>query len=284
MTIHTPNPAQNIYNAPTQPAYALQSGNRNRTIPIPLDQAQGSVHGSADMGGAVGTQLGSAQNVNVSGSGGVVASARAASGQSAARAAIQGRNLKKGCGNRGGSGGGTSRNVSAGLGMYAQAQPQAQGQAQNLHTPVNYVHPYVHPQAHHLQAHHPQAHNPHPHNPMNHIQPLVGGVFGPHTPHIPRAGRVLPPLGPYIPRTGGARFPTRNLGGNRPAYGPLQPLPGLPVPFGYPQVGNENARRMGFGNGGMNVIVNGWDSRWDGSGGDRGRGAGPRGGRGRRRR
>ncbi|TGO25365.1 hypothetical protein BPAE_0082g00140 [Botrytis paeoniae] len=232
------------------------------------------------MEGTGGTQSGSAQNVN--GSGGVVASSRGRSGygdggsgsvrvvgQSTVRGGgSQGRNSSNGgrSGNGGGNGGGASQQMNA-SGMHAQAQFQhpriPSNHMTHQQTPVNYVHPHVHP-----QAHHPQAHNPHPYNPMNHIQPLVGGVFSPHA--------------PYGPRTGDARFSLPNLGRNRPAYGPLRQLPGLPVPYGYPAIGNVNAGGMGFGNGGM--VVNGWDSRWDGSGGDRGPGARPRVGRGRRRR
>ncbi|KAF7933535.1 uncharacterized protein EAE98_003244 [Botrytis deweyae] len=293
MTIHNPPPSHNLYNAPTQPAYAVQSG--NRTIPIPLGQGQGVLHGSAGIGATGGTRLGSVQNANASG--GAVASsggrtghggsARAASGQSAVRGVSQGRNQTHGGGNGNGNGGGASQHVNA-SGMQAQAQVQhphipsnhmnGQAQIQHQQTPVNYVHPF----------HHPQAHHPPPHNPMNHIQPLVGGIFGPHAPHIPHPGRTSPyipllsRLGPYVPRTRGARFPTPNLRGHRPAYGPPMQLPCLPVPFGFPAIGNVNAGGMGLGNGGM--VVNGWDSRWDGSGGDRGRGNGLRGGRDRRRR
>ncbi|KAF7898503.1 hypothetical protein EAF00_004949 [Botryotinia globosa] len=266
MTIHNPNPAHNIYNAPTQPAYAIQSGNRNRTIPIPLNQAQGSVHGSGNVGGTGGTQLGAAQNVNGS----------------------QGRNQshRRGSGNWNESAGGASQHVNA-SGMQAQAQAQhrhnpvnhmtAQAQVQHQHNPANYVHP---------QAHHPQAHNPHPHNPMNHIQPLVGGVFGPHVPHVPRRGGLLSQLSPYVPRPGNTRFSKRDLRGNRSAYRPSMQLVGLPVSFGYPEIGSVNAgvmgMGMGFGNGGM--VVNGWDSRWDGTGAFRGSAACPRGHRGGRRR
>ncbi|TGO39379.1 hypothetical protein BHYA_0055g00310 [Botrytis hyacinthi] len=277
MTINNPNPAQNIYNAPTQPQHAIQNGNRNRTIPIPLNQAQGSVHGSGNMRGTEGTRLGGAQNVN--GSGGVMASSGGRTGhggsarmvgQDAVRGGSQVRNRSHvgGSGNGNGDGSGASQHANV-SGMQAQAQVQHQ------QTPVNYVHP---------QAHHPQAHNPHPHNPMNHIQPLVGHVFGPHAPHIPRTGSLLSRLGPYVPRAGGARFPTTNLGGNRSACGPPMQLAGLPVPLGYPQIGNVNAggMGMGFGNGGM--VVNGWDSRWDGSGGFRGSARGGRGQGTRRRR
>ncbi|TGO61180.1 hypothetical protein BCON_0029g00210 [Botryotinia convoluta] len=278
MTIRNPNPAQNIYNAPTQPAYEIQS--RNRTIP--LAQGQGLVQATASIVGMGGTQSGSAHNINVSG--GVVASAGGRTGyggsarvvgQSAVRGSGRGRNLnnggRSGNGNRGGGGASQHMNAS-GMHGHAQVQPP--------HIPVNYVHPHphVHPSG---QG---QVQNPHPHTPMNHIQPLVGGIFGPCAPYIPHTGSVLPPLGPYIPRTGGSRLPSGNLGGNRPAYGPLQQLPGhlqghLPVPLGHPQFGNVNAGGMGFGNG--NMIVNGWDSRWDGSGGFRGGARGSsRGGRG----
>ncbi|TGO17618.1 hypothetical protein BTUL_0016g00820 [Botrytis tulipae] len=304
MTIQNPNSAQNIYNAPTQPAYAIQSGNRNRTIPIPLNQAQGSVHGSGNMGGTGATQLGGAQNIN--GSGGVMASSGGRRGhggsarvmgqnargvspgrfQWARRGGSQGRNQSHGggSGNGNGNAGGASQHVNA-LGMQAQAHVQhphnpinhmtAQGQAQHQQNPASYVYP---------QAHHPQAHNPHPQNPINHIQPLVGGVFGPHAPHIPRTGGLLSQLSPYVPRTGDTRFSTRNLRGNRSAHRPSMQLAGCPVPFGYSEIRNANAggMGMGFGNGGM--VVNGWDSRWDGTGAFRGSAPCPRGPRGGRRR
>ncbi|TGO52218.1 hypothetical protein BOTNAR_0331g00140 [Botryotinia narcissicola] len=293
MTVHNPIPVQNIYNAPTQPAYAIQSGNCNRTIPIPLNQAQGSVHGSGNVGGAGATPLGGAQNVNASG--GVMASSGGRRGHDGsarvmgqnARGVSQGRNQSHGggSGNGNGNAGGASQHVNTPR-MQAQAQTQhrhnpvnhmtAQAQVQHQQNPANYVHP---------QAHHPQAHNPHPRNPMNHIQPLVGGVFGPHAPHIRRGG-LLSQLSPYVPRTGNPRFSPRNLRGNRSANRPPMQLAGLPVPSGYPEIRNVNTggmgMGMGFGNGGM--VVNGWDSRWDGTGSFRGSAACPRGPRGRRRR
>ncbi|TGO82977.1 hypothetical protein BPOR_0724g00050 [Botrytis porri] len=309
MTIHNPNPnpnpAQNIYNAPTNPQYAIQSGNRNRicTIPVLLSQGKGQLQGSAGTGGTGGTgggQTGSVQNGNGGGSGGILSDSGGRLRDRVLRGGgSQGRNMTTGGGGGGSgnkSGARASQHVSA-SGMHAQAQGQGQGRAQHLQTPVNYVHPLVHPQAHrpqahhpqphHPQIHHPQPHHPHPHNRINYIHPLVGDIFGPHAPHIPRAGGLLSQLSPYVPRT--------NLGGNRPIYGPPMQGLGLPHPFGYPQMGNMNPRGMGMGmglgNGNgigvMNVIDYGWDSRWDaGSGGDRGCGGGSglRGGRGRRRR
>ncbi|KAF7952348.1 uncharacterized protein EAE97_001845 [Botrytis byssoidea] len=285
MTVHNPNPVQNIYNAPTQPAYAIQSGHRT----IPLGQGQGLVPGSAGMGGTGASPLGGAQNVNASG--GVVASSggRRGHGGSArvmgqnARGVSPGRNQSHGAGsgNENGNAGGASQHVSA-SGMQAQAQ------FQHRHNPVNHMTAQAQVQHQQNTANyvHPQAHNPQPHNPMNHIQPLFGGSFGPHAPHIPRRGGLLSQLSPYVPRTGNTRFSPRNLRGNRSANRPPMQLTGLPVSFGYPEIGNVNAggigMGMGFGDGGM--VVNGWDSRWDGSGSFRGSAACPRGGRGRRRR
>ncbi|TEY58780.1 hypothetical protein BOTCAL_0200g00080 [Botryotinia calthae] len=124
MTIHNPNlnSAQNIYNAPTQPQYAAQS--RNRTIP--LNQAQSSVHASANLGGT-GVQPGAAQNVNVSGGVG----SNSGGGNSG------GGNTGGGNTGGGNTGGGNSGGGTAGHGGSAQASGQIVARSSNRGQSLN---------------------------------------------------------------------------------------------------------------------------------------------------
>ena len=257
MTIHNPNlnPAQNIYNAPTQPQYAVQSHNRT----IPLNQGQDSVHVSASLGGA-GVQSGAAQNYNVSG-GAVSNSGGGNTGQSVARSSSRGQFLNNGGRNANGvaNRGGASQNTNTAMVVHGHAQVQhpqiSPVHYGTLHPQYQHV-PYQHTHIHQAQVH-PQGRDPYPYPniPFHCMQPHAGGLLGTLVPYVP------------LSRTGPTSIPRSIQGVISPDHAPRIQIPAYPIPYGYHLQGN--------------MAVNGWDSRCDGSNGFRGRGTGSRGGRGR---